>query len=127
MLHRLRQRLITFRTFCVAMLLLCAVVKPVIVMACEVHEAQHALQAVHGHDDADHTNGQPVDEPLPTSEQQPWHAALHQGHCCVHSAAIVDASEAVSAPGVAFAPESAVPHAFRMVGLDPMLRPPINA
>lgn len=127
MLYRLRQRLITFRAFWVAMLLLCAVVKPVIVMACEVHESQHAMQAAHGHDDAEHTGGQPADEPLPTGEQQPWHAVLHQGHCCVHGAAIVDVSASMSAPVVAFAPEPAIPQAFRMVGLEPMLRPPITA
>lgn len=127
MLRRLRQCLITHRAFWVAMLVLCVVVKPVIVLACEVHESQHALFTGHGHDEADHTGIQPVDEPVPTADQQPWHAVMHQGHCCVHGAAILDAPELVISPVVAFAPGLAVPYSFRLVGLEPMLRPPINA
>lgn len=109
------------------MLVLCTIVKPIVVLACEVHESQHALLTGQGHDDADHTGNQPADEPVPKADQPPWHPVMHQGHCCVHGAAILDAPELVISPVIAFAPESAVSHSYRLVGLEPMLRPPINA
>lgn len=126
MLQMLRQRLLSLRVLWVVMLLLCAVVKPVIVLACEVHESQHALQAGHGHDDAEHRRGQPADEPMPSGDQKPWHALLHQGHCCVHGAALVTTADVSLAPVAASAPGAVVAPAFRSLGLEPMLRPPIR-
>lgn len=126
MLRTLRQRLVSLRVLWIALLLLCVVVKPVIVLACEVHEAHHALQTGHGHDDVEHLRLQPVDEPTPSGGSNPWHAVLHQGHCCVHGAALVASGEVSLAPVAAFVPGSVVAYAFRSRHREPMLRPPIR-
>ena len=107
------------------MLVLCAVVKPVVVVACETHEAQHAIETGHGHDDAAHRVGTPADETAPGDDTRIWHALLHQGHCCLHGAALVEADvqmsvvsvRAVLVPGAASVCCCVVP--------EPMLRPPI--
>lgn len=126
MLHTIRQRLVSHRILLVAMLLLCVVAKPVIVLACEVHESQHALQTGHGHDDVEHLQAQPVDEPQPADDGKLWHALLHQGHCCVHGAALVTTPDVSLAPITAHVPECGVVPALRTRGLEPTLRPPIR-
>lgn len=125
MLSSLRSRLLPLRAFWVVMLVLCAVVKPVVVVACETHEAQHAIEAGHGHDDAAHRGAVPVDEAPPSADARIFHALMHQGHCCVHGAALVEVD--VSMPVVPSRAVLVVGEAgvCRCVVPEPMLRPPI--
>ena len=127
MLSRLRHRLLALRLFWVAMLLLGAVFKPAIVFACESHEALHLLATGHGHEDDAHENGMPADETLPDGEFAPWMSLLHQGHCCVHGAAIVEAALAPDPVIATERPDVALVVQLLDARRKPGLRPPIGA
>jgi len=118
--------LLGLRLFWIAMLLLGTVLQPVLVVACETHESQHLTVTGHGHDNVEHEGNHVADEPLPADEVTPWHSLLHQGHCCVHGAAIVDLILTASPHVSPSRPECARQVSLIKAILTPTLRPPIR-
>lgn len=125
MLSRLRHHAIALRAVCAVLLLMGLVVKPVITLACEVHEAEHLLATGHAQDQ--HPSGAiPPDEPVP-DDGGGWHALIHLGHCCGPATALAVASVVAPLHLVENAP--AVPAPARTPEHIPSraLRPPISA
>ena len=122
----IRHHLHGLRLFWITMLLLGAVFKPVIVMACEAHEATHLLATGHGHEGDAHENGPPADEPAADTLSTPWMNLLHQGHCCVHGAALIATTIIPDAQIATIIPGTAEPARKVDIRRIPMLRPPIR-
>lgn len=114
------------RAFWVALLVWCTLLQPMLVLACQAHESGHLIQTGHSHDTDGHSEALPADERAQGHDASMLDALLHQEHCCVHNAAILGSSEVCSSERLHAAPEAPVAAAIGMVGLVPMLRPPIR-
>lgn len=109
-----------------ALLLWCVVLKPVLVLACEVHETSHAALAGHAHEGAAHQAGQPEDEGEAAAGERLWQAPLHEGHFCVHGAIWIASHASVAALPAHVPPPIAVVGDWPCRDDEPMLRPPIE-
>lgn len=109
------------RRFIAIFTALALLLQGVVVLACDLHDAGHAVEAaIHGHAIDDH-------DQHPEQADEGWHALFHAGHHCHHvPVPALDASLRLSLP-----PSSGLAIAFACVALDAprglLFRPPISA
>lgn len=74
-----------FRILMLCLLMAGVLVKPLVALAGELHEAEHAqLTGDNGH--ADDSSSDPID---PADAENPWHALMHFSHCCGQAPALM--------------------------------------
>jgi hypothetical protein len=112
------------RTFAAALLLLCLVVQPAMVSACDLHDLAHAVAAsVH----ADAGSADAVAAPDRGEGGTLLHDVLHAVHCCGHASALpADAGVAIRFDSASPKPAGATRAAIDARSSN-LLRPPIAA
>jgi hypothetical protein len=113
------------RAFAVALLLLCLVIQPAMVFACDLHDLAHAATSQAGAGGVDDADASAV--PDRGEGGALLHDLLHAVHCCGHAPALpADAFVALF-----FEPASPMPVAAARPAVDVrssnLLRPPIAA
>ena len=125
MLIIFRRHCSALRTLIVALLVFGLALQPLVISASEVHESQHMLTTGHSHEGGNHASGIPEDEaPSPDGETR-LHSLLHQGHCCVHGAAIPLSTEALIVAIHSASPAISVHATLTSRYLVPVPHPPI--
>lgn len=122
MRSRIRQYRSALRVICVALLLLCVAITPALVLASEIHESDHVIQAGHSHDAG---SGVPAEEPGSPDSPSEWHLLLHSGHCCGHGTLLIPTLFAFASPAPAMPPATADQPPFESCEHVRLLRPPI--
>lgn len=125
MLYRLRQLPTSSRVLLVVLVVLGVLAQPVLVAACEIHEAQHQVATGHAHDGPEHSDG--ADSAHPSPDERGGLAELvHLGHCCAHATVLAMAVEPPSAHGVDVAPAGLLWNGPLTRRPARLLRPPIG-
>lgn len=107
------------------LLVLALVWQPALVVASEVHEAEHRVQAGHEHEFGSEAVSAATDDPAPDG-RDPWHGLMHLGHCCGHVQALP--AEGVCMPHVVRS-SAAIRESAQSIANLPLaspLRPPIH-
>lgn len=99
MLRRLRQLPLPLRFVLAALVWLGILAQPVLVVACEIHEAQHLAATGHAHDGPEHSDGAESAHPSP-DESGELAELVHLGHCCAHATVLAISIEPPSSQGV---------------------------
>jgi hypothetical protein len=111
------------RILMLGLLMVGVLMKPVIALAGELHEAGHVQstdQDGHFQDDA----SVPVD---PSDATNPWHALMHFSHCCGHTPALLPLMYLGSFTPVANEPLPQLSVEFQPAVHPVAFRPPISA
>lgn len=111
------------RILLLGLLMVGVLVKPVLVLAGELHEAEHALlTGDDGH--ADDGSSDPIE---PSDPKNPWHALMHFGHCCGQAPALLPLMYLGSITPAATDPLPLLSVEFQPTAHPVAFRPPITA
>lgn len=122
---RLRHLPVPFRFVLAALVSLGILGQPVLVAACEIHEAQHLAATGHAHDGPEHSDGAESEQPSP-DESGGLAELVHLGHCCAHATVLAISIDAPSGQGAESMHAGLPVTAPLSVRPTRLLRPPIG-